>query len=459
MLRKPGYIILLIALASISCAPKEKYNVVLIVMDAVRADHLGCYGYQRDTSPAIDQLARQGVLFTQAFAQGPATRYSIASLFTSTYPSVHKICEFAAVLPDEFTTLAEVLKSRGYATAAFVPLTYLKRTFNMDQGFELYDDDSFLEEGELALDEQIFSWLKNASDRPFFAYLHYMGGHAPYSPPAPYDTMFWEGPVPEPMKEFVKEFFLARHKNPFAAGLRPDLEAARYMISQYDGEIRYTDERIKGFLQHLEDLKLSERTLVIVMADHGEGFSDHGKFFHETGLYDELIHVPLIMRLPKAIPPGRKIFSSVRIIDIMPTILDLLHIRNPPQAQGASLWPVIQGKSNADRDCYSEALQPGGARAYFKAVRTKAYKLIEMTYPERDSPGYELYDLKSDPKEQVNLIGLRPQIEDMLKKKLVFFDECNEKLNDTIGRDQFKEETAVVGEKGSEYLQSLGYAQ
>lgn len=465
MTRKIGWVILIVA-ACVFCVlfflrrhEKEKYNVVLIVVDAVRADHLGCYGYQRDTSPRIDHLAREGVLFTQAIAQGPATRYSIASLFTSTYPSVHKVCKFSDVLPDEFTTLAEVLKNQGYATAAFVPRSYLKRMYNMDQGFDLYDDDASKKKAEADVDSEIALWLKNVSGRPFFAYLHYMGGHAPYEPPAPYDTMFWEDPVSADMKEFVKKFCFLLYRNPFETSLRPDPEIVRYMISQYDGEIRRTDERIKRLLQYLDDLGLSERTLVVVMADHGEGFSDHGRFFHGLDLYDELIRVPLIMRLPKVIPEGKKVSSCVRLIDIFPTISGLLGIPDPPQTQGVSLWPVIQGQSNADRDCFSETVWPAGGRASLRAIRTKDYKLIEMVYPDHDNPAYELYDLNNDPKELVNLIGSRPDAENMLRKKLTSFDERNNKLNGAIGRDRFKKETADIRKKAMDYLHSLDYAQ
>jgi arylsulfatase A-like enzyme len=338
--------------------PATKCNLLVISIDSCRADHLKCYGHDRDTSPHLDQLAQEGVLFENATAVASWTRPSHMSMFTSLYPSVHGVQTFTSQLGEGVPTLAQCLAESGYATAAFVTGPVLNHYFGFNRGFQLYDDYTvdrtfknagsmkrMMKDGTGILDDAVTSpvitdlaskWLKKHSRKNFFLFLHYFDCHSDYIPPPPFDKKF----DPDYKGQENGRDIIRRDPDKLKSISATDLA---HMMALYDGEIAFTDEHVGKVLQLLQDLRLSEKTLVIVLSDHGEAFLEHGKLGHGNSLYEELLRVPLIMRLPGVIPAGKRVAGNVSHVDLMPTALGLLHLPGPSQIQGIDLSPVILG--------------------------------------------------------------------------------------------------------------------
>lgn len=385
----------------------QRPNVIWLVIDALRADHLGCYGYARDTSPFIDRWSREAIRFRRAYAQESYTIASVASFFTSTYPWTNRVLydspEIDALDPS-FVTLAEVLREHNYRTAAFVFNPHLKARFNFAQGFDLYDDrKQFLrrwqpdpERFETA--RRIFQkterLLAEHDGTPLFLYAHFRDVHSPYVPLPPYDAMF----PPRDASEREKRMAL------------------------YDGEIRYTD----GYLNRLLDLLASHgidasNSILILSSDHGEEFRDRhpgdpGGWFHARTLYEELIRVPLVLSLPERPFAGRVVEEPVGLIDLVPTILDVLGIDGFGQFEGRSLLPLLRGDTSGDRVVWSGgnhgrvALLSEGWKYYRYHRPTKlglTPALVRPSQPVTEAFEEEIYHLASDPGEAVDLRSTR----------------------------------------------------
>ncbi len=297
---------------------RNRPNVLFITVDTLRSDHLGCYGYDRIKTPNIDGLAERGTLFKNAISQVPLTLPSHSSIFTSTYPQFHNVRDNGRHRLDQSAvTLAEIMQEKAYATAAFVSAFVLDSRFKLDQGFETYDDR--LEEGvrkrtlEL-LDEErtagevtaaAIKWLRDNKDKRFFLWVHYFDPHDIYNPPSPY-------------REIYKD-------------------------NLYDGEIAFTDEHIGVLLSALRELEVDEKTFIVFTSDHGEGLGEHDEPAHSVFVYDTTLKVPLILSYPGLIPQGKVIEEQVRLVDIMPTVLDFLHVEKNSEVQGTSLIRLIRG--------------------------------------------------------------------------------------------------------------------
>jgi len=455
MRAKTGLALLLVWFSG--CQPKRDPNVLILVIDALRPDHLGCYGYALHTSPAIDALARRGVLFADATSLSSYTRAAVPSIFASVHPGAHGILnqgKEVEVLSDEYKTLAETLKERGYVTAAFVPNPSLHRAFNFDQGFDLYDDDFQIgvrgaQDYETAsrINARTLRWLHDNRGKPFFAYLHYRDVHAPYVPPPPYDRMFDKPGAGRPLSE-------AEYKTQPPDVRRPrryrDLDS---YVEQYDGEIRYTDDHLARFLETLAKEGFLENTAIFLTADHGESFLEHGSWTHGTGLYEELMRVPLLLVLPGEKHAGKRIEAPVQTTDLYPTVLDLLDAPIPPELQGKSLFEAIEGSADPGRPVFGEALVSRGHRprnfGTFVAVRTGGWKLI---YNRRSRSG-ELYNLKEDPGEARNLVDREPERARDLLRLIAAHDRENAKRSHRIRGTEELPEDVVEG------LKSLGYVR
>jgi len=362
-----------------------KMNVLLITLDTTRADRLGCYGYDKAKTPNLDALARNGVLFQNAYSQVPLTLPSHASIMTGFNPigtGVHN--NGAYVLAPEKTTLAEVLKADGYATAAFLASFSVDSRFGLDQGFDVYDD-SFQEGAPFkALNserkaEQVYQafspWFDNLKTEPFFCWLHFFDPHLPYSPPAPYSDQFADRP--------------------------------------YDGEVAYMDYVVGLIMRKVKDRGLLGRTLVVVAGDHGEAFGERGESGHGVFLYDMTLHVPLIVYAEGHLPAQKTVAARVRLIDVLPTVVDLLD--KPAQAgvEGTSLIPYILKKSRKNLDAYIETYYPkeNFGWAPLSGLISGSQKYIR-------APKEELYDLTADPAEARNLIAVEPKGADALRAGL-----------------------------------------
>lgn len=326
-------------------------NVVLISVDTLRADHLGCYGYHRNTSPNIDRLASDAVLFENAFSNSHWTLPSHMSIMTSQYPSAHDVNFFYSNeqrLDESKTTLAEVLKSSDYKTVAFTGGGLVDPMFGFDQGFDGYNViDTSYENTELL--NEIFGWLENNHNEKFFMFVHTYSVHAPYLPPGPFKGTFsdsYSGSIIDSLDEMKRAHSanLSRFKLFLNSINTSDPSDVYHAVALYDEGILYMDHCIGQLMKRLEGLGLGEKTLVVFTSDHGEDLTEHGVIALHGYLYDEQVHVPLIIRLPGK--NSGTVKTPAQGIDVMPTTLDILDIAQPSSVQGESLFSKPENSSS-----------------------------------------------------------------------------------------------------------------
>jgi len=380
-------------------------NIILISIDSLRADHLRCYGYERDTSPVIDALAADGALFEQAVAAAPWTLPSHASLLTSLHSRTHQANDPKRRFPRETVTLASVLKSSGYDTHAVVSGPFMQTRFGMNTGFETYDDELAREthrESHAAVTSPAVhakaEALLGSMKPPFFLFLHYWDVHYDYIPPEPYARRFdpdYRGSISP--TDFMQNKAISRKMPP------RDLA---HIVALYDGEIAWVDHHIGLLMDELKRRGLYDNAIIILTADHGDEFFEHGGKGHQHSLYEELLHVPWIIKAPR-VERGRRIAQRVSLIDVMPTLLDALALELPPTLQGRSVWPPALGGDLDPTPVFSETTKARKShRNKRKSTSWAMYsgnrKLILF---DKDRYPPELYDLASDPRETRNLFG------------------------------------------------------
>lgn len=346
-------------------------EIFLITIDTLRADHVHCYGYANGSTPALDALAKDGTRFRQAFTPSPITNTSHASILTGLLPGSHGVTDFAVPLTSAHPTVAELLKERGYHTAAFVGAVILdSKTLapGFDRGFDFYDNFpehsstksrwGRLERRGMVVDQHAESWLTKHPAGPHFVWVHLYDPHDPYEPPMPFSQT--------------------------------------YKDHLYDGEIAYADSALGHFIGYLKTRGIYQNSLIVVVGDHGEGLGDHHEDTHGIFLYDSTTHVPLIVKLPGRESAGTSIAAQVRTVDIAPTLLDLAGATAPEKSDGESLRVYLLGKSNVSRPVFGETDYPlRFGWAPLRSVRKDGFKFI-------DAPRPELYDLNRDAAELVN---------------------------------------------------------
>lgn len=442
-------------------------NIVLFVIDTLRADHLSSYGYKRKTTPNIDRFCKEGALFYNAFSQANHTIPSIASLITSRYSSdaleysnKNKPFNF---LGAQARTLAEILRVNGYKTASFVANQLLgKGNRGFYQGYDSYNyvppqkADTKRSGRAKAVNQMASEWLLKNSKEKFFLYIHTMDAHAPYVPVPPYNHIFDPDYTGDLLMTDINQkcLLISRYEKEISDR---DLE---YLISLYDGEIRYADYYFHEFIVLLDKLNLLDDTLIIVTADHGEQFYEHGMQGHGFSMHEEEIHVPLIMRYPKKIPKNKKIYHLVELMGIAPTILDVLEINIPRGFKGKSLLGLLSGNKRED----DYVICSEGMHAVSLAIRNKKYKFIKLEKITEDvitnlgiilsSPGgRELYDLVNDPAEKFNIYSYNLNIAKKLEKKL------NNRLNMKQLQSPILDRKHKVPPQIIDQLKALGYIQ
>jgi arylsulfatase A-like enzyme len=408
--------------AMVACGGEDRpLNVVLIGVDTLRPDHLGCYGYDRHTSPNIDRLAEEGILYRNAVSQCPWTLPSFATVLTSLYPSQHGAGWPLNSMRTGFPTLASILAENGYATGAVINVSVLSRGFGVDRGFEYYDV-AYAEETRTAdkVTEDALSWIDLNRERPFFIFVHYFDPHLSYTPPAPYDTLFDPGYVGRVGGGFGSDDF--RRLQPVLFGEQdPEAEADwNHIRALYDGEIAFTDDAIGNLLRGLEGRGLREKTLIVFLSDHGEEFFEHRGFGHGHTLYNEVIRVPLIISLPSALPGGRDVGRQVRLVDVMPTILDVLNLDVDSHLEGVSVLPFLKGKRTLEpaegnlfppEIAYSEGNIRGPDK---KGITAYPWKLIYDV----PNDAQVLFDLENDPRETASLSAQGLEVGESLESML-----------------------------------------
>lgn len=404
------------------------HNVILVSFDALQAAHVGCLGYERDVTPTLDALAAESFAFSRTYSAASWTVPSTMTWFTGVYPSEHKLTNKFAVyseteqrqarlqdLAPKLVTLAEVLKQNGYATAGFTGNAGVSGSFGYSQGFDVYSHEkqrfgSF----DRSVPEAI-AWLKANKDRKFFLFLHGYDVHGQCMPAGGFDRRFVEPGYDGRYSGSSQEQELLREEGLDHGQLTLREEDVRFWRAIYDEKIQRADEKFSRFLAELEQLGLTENTLLIVTSDHGTEFYEHRRFDHGFTLYNEQIHVPLFIRLPGQ-SSGKVIADRVSSIDLMPTILDLLAIELPNQVRtqmrGTSLVSAMQGEPAA-RDIISET----DYREYTfqrSIISPDGWKLIYSL----DSRTRELFDLNRDPGELRDLAGDEIARADELEERL-----------------------------------------
>ena len=377
-------------LPRIGSVPKRqdpRPNIVWISVDTLRADHLGCYGHTRPTSPALDAMAERGIRFSAAISQAPWTRPSHRSMLTGLYP--------AARAGLRSPLIGVPLQKAGYRTTALVGIGQVDSRFGFDRGFEIYRTDDWIRDPV-----KMVGWVEERLRSPYFLFLHTYEPHEPYT-----HTEFAEGlPSGRLSGKYSKNLHYRLKK------LLSDDEK-RYVEALYDGDVAYTDARLGELFAELDRRGNLESTILIVTSDHGEQFWDHGSWGHGQNLYDHQIRVPLILHLPSSlgVKQGRVIEEQVELLDLYPTLLDLVGVPLTHEVQGRTLRPLLEGGSLPPRQAFAENTNIKFAER--KGLRTERYKFIlaQLGRSKRGEEGYELYDLRADPGERKNLAALHPE--------------------------------------------------
>ncbi len=405
-------------------------DVVVISIDTLRPDHLGAYGYERDTSPHIDRLAAEGALFSNAASSSSWTLPAHAALFTGLSDSVHGCHDSDKRLAAEHTTLAETFSAHGYQTAGFFSGPFLHPTFGLDQGFDRYVDCSSYAEASAAnarrtgeLDQPeiaeashrdvtsprvldaVSDFLAEPIDAPLFLFVHLWDVHFDFIPPPPFDTRF----DPDYAGNINGENFF--HNPEVHAGMsRRDLD---HVIALYDGEIAWTDSHIGQLLDRLETHGRLENTVVVVTSDHGEEFFEHGQKGHRFTLYDEVIRIPLVIWAPGRIDAGQRIDAPASLVDVFATVAGLAGIDAGVETSGRSLIPLLDASAEPDPTALSVSeLDTLGRK--LTTFRKPAHKLLV----DHVSKGTWTFDLERDPRERLSnrVTGVGPAWErDLLR--------------------------------------------
>lgn len=398
----------------------------MISIDTLGAKHLGVYGYPRDTSERMDRIARDNILFENAYATAPVTAPSHMSMFTSLWPSVHGVSNIsfdrdnpesqAEPLRDDIVTLAELLHARGYETVGITGGGNVTRALGFDRGFDSYRHIEYLEDTV----EQSLEFLRSADETEFFLFVHTFHVHDPYRPEPPYDTKFdpdYSGDITTRWSELAEDLPEDPHFRQIRQAYwsrvdKSDPADREHLVALYDGSICEVDRAVGRLFEAIREH--APNTLVFITSDHGEEFAEHGGWLHEE-LYEETLRVPLILAHPKMEAPLR-VPTRVSLMGLSPTILDLLSVPVPAQFQGRSWRPLLRGGAG-DRSIFAET-----TNRTKQAFVANDLKLVDV--PE----GVELYDLLQDPAEQEDLATQRPEAVRRLQRRVRLLTARNDRL-------------------------------
>ncbi|WP_274361972.1 sulfatase family protein [Paenibacillus thermotolerans] len=410
-------------------------NIILVSLDTLRASRLSCYGYGKPTSPYLDAIASQGVLFERAYAADIPTEVAHTGIFTGKVGLTTGVVSHGSELtrlPKSTPWLPAMLRSAGFTTAAVDNLYHLKEWFA--RGYRYYINSSGKTrwiDGK-TVNGLALPWIEQHKDEPFFLFLHYWDPHTPYLPPEPYAAQFYDSgknpydPDNRSMERAYNHLAYPFFKHHHYDLIGPVTDSA-YYDALYDAEIRYLDDRLQELDLHLEKLGIREDTLLVLFGDHGESLTEHDIYWDHCGLYEPTVHVPIIMRWPGQIPEGRRVTGLVQQVDLLPTLLEaaraaapetieISELAEPESLDGRSLWPAIRGEAErTHKEVYLSECAWQAARG----IRTERYKFIR-TYDSGlfHRPEQELYDLAADPEEKVNIAAEQPELAGELGRRL-----------------------------------------
>jgi arylsulfatase A-like enzyme len=456
-----GLLAALLAILAGSCRDpvEDRPNIIVLLVDTLRADHLGCYGFPGEISPNLDRLAGESVVFENCYANAPWTPPSVGTMFTSLYPQVHGLNRFTehqfrdpdsgrlrgSVLTEDAVTLAETLRDAGYSTAGFVANPWLEGPLGLSQGFDFYDDSTVSKTvPAMLLTVAAEEWIeKRPRGEPFFLYLHFMDVHEPYRSPRKDFDALWKkmSDGDERVLSSAPPDYLER-KPPWADDeLR---KRVAYWRTRYAAGVRLFDRRVAGFLDFLRESGLLDRSYVVLTSDHGEELHEHSGWGHGENLHEHQLRVPLIIRPPEPARPARRVASHVRLIDLMPTLLAVAGVEPPAGLQGVDFAGLLRGEAVA---------APLPVFANGVVGEPDVYSLIDGRYKlvvdlEGDSPA--LYDLESDPGELANVASREPDVvASMLEQLEVHIAETT--------AVELEQETVELPEELQKPLRALGY--
>ena len=426
----------------------KRPNIILISIDCARADHFSCYGHNRRTTPFIDKLTEEGVLFEKCISPAAWTLPSHASMFTGLYPSTHRADDGNYFLDNTHQTLAEALKNRGYLTLGYSRVPWVSSITGLSRGFQKFEEYFFKTSNKLkkaiflgkeflallsgyrdAGAKRVNNWAKSrlkeiGDSSPFFLFLHYWEPHTTYRLPRPDDSVFFENSVNRTQAKKVNQDY-DRYIAGEAQMSEEDFDILKRL---YDSTLYYVDKKINDLVNYLKQLGLLEQTIIIITGDHGDNLGEHKLMGHKLCLYDTLLRVPMIVRYPSIFPRGSVVSQLVQSVDIFPTIMEILNINEEKnyELQGLSLTSLLNGAKEREYTISEQAypnlkvfetkypkFDTTPYRCELKALRTKEYKYIWHS-----NGNHELFHLKEDPKEEKNLIDKMPENTNYFKTKL-----------------------------------------
>ena len=424
-------------------AGAEGANLIIIVIDAARADHFSSFDYEMETTPRLDAFFADTILFTEARAEAPNTKASISSLFTSQFPDTHGAVGVGMPLSDQGATLAEVLKNEGYATVAFSANPFLAECFGFARGFDEFDEvfrqaDLGPNEGggvpaEMML-EAVVPWLRDHADQPLFAYIHFFQPHAPYDPPSPFRFQFLHPP--------------------------------EWMMGLYDGNLAYVDDRVGQLLDEIDSLGLMDNSIIVFMSDHGEAFMEHGFNAHGTTVYDEMIYVPLAFHLPAACQaaPQRR-GEGIGLTDVMPTLLDLYGMESPAGLQGSSRIRLLAGEEEPEPSFTISRTRGTDSSGGVDQPEQVSYAIAGPQYAlilAEEGRRVELYHREADAGQHNNLAADHPDIVDGLRQQFEAWAETQRGRPVVLSGGQVVtsgEPVMTVDDQIKRQLRALGYIE
>lgn len=460
-------------------APKPRPNVLVYMIDTLRADRTSLYGHERDTTPFLKRLGSQGVVFEDCHVQSTWTKPSVASLMTSLYSVTHGIYQETDRIPAGATTLAEQMRQAGYVTASMVSNPFAGRTTGLDRGFDYvsefpavqrYNSESQRATDSEALNGLLLPWLEQHHDEPFFLYAHSTDPHAPFRPPAAFEAAFANA---KETPQFDSDYHnmagirdlggpIFSREESSKRGLDPK-DYIRRALDRYDGEVAHNDKSIEILVDKLKELGVLDNTLIVVVSDHGEEFMEHGWTGHGSTLYQEQTHGVFLMWNPRLLPAPRRVSEPVQLIDLMPTILDLLGIPVQGVVQGQSIAPLALGQDFARKGPVMTSRIPQVATSPVPVpenlTRTVArldpqWKLIFRSDAKRSGLNeIELYDRKADPGDQHNVAEQNPRVVERFMPGIREWIEGQQQVSKMLGPGG----QSTLDAQTIERLRSLGY--
>lgn len=449
------------AASSAPRTPSLPLSIVIIAVDSLRADHLGCYGYPENTTPQLDKSSKRAVLFSEAYTNATKTTPSLVSLFTSLYPSVHDVRQInmkRTKLNEKIPLLAEILTKQGYNCKASTGGANAGQAFGLGRGFMTYNEqDLLIKDNDFSrINTEISPWINAQleSDKPFFYFIHTYRPHSPYLPPKPYHRIFdpdYSGTIISTSEQLPQSHSINQKKKNklFWKSISNLTDDIHHLKALYDGEIRYTDKFIAHVLSSIDRKRFEKKVILIVLADHGQEFLEHGRCLHSNSLYDELLHIPLLLQLPGTTMQGVIKESSASIVDVMPTVLQLLGLTVNSPMQGKNLFQIPQ-KKNSENYVYAETSMKNDLH---QCVRTQQFKLISTSKPQSQM----LYYLTGDSGEQDNIID-KIEMKSIVLKLNNILD--NQTQNNQVLKTNFGKSIPLeLSKMEKKQLKTMGYSQ